>query len=166
MHGIQRSADGACGEDLSARPPATGSLAWEERAQRKRDRAQRASRGLTTPRLRQVALVELDKIPVPQWARDKAIPGLTLTGDSVWLGRIAARALARLDESVGGRPRLTFEVYRPCRVCWRPLLGAMAEHRLELDRKFEGWRIPCGPECVEIEAVRRRRTHGPTPKLL
>lgn len=108
-----------------------------------------------------MALVELDKIPVPQWARDKAIPGLTLTGNSVWLGRIAARALARLDQSVGGRPQLTFEVYRPCRICRRPLLGPAAEHRLELDRKFEGWRIPCGPECVEIETARKQRKGRP-----
>ena len=110
---------------------------------------------MSTPRLRQVALVELDKIPVPQWARDKAIPGLTLTGDRVWLGRIAARALARLDESVGGRPQLTFEVYRPCRVCGRPLLGAAAERRLELDRKWEGSRIPCDPDCTAIAHAQR-----------
>lgn len=128
-----------------------------ERAARKIDRERRAARGMATPRLRTVMLVELDAIPMPEWARRKAIQGLTLTESSVWLGRIAGRILEREDQRAGGSPRVTVERYRPCRVCKRPLLGLDAERRLELDRKWNGERIPCGPECAEIQAARLKR---------
>lgn len=101
------------------------------------------------PRLRTIGLVELDVLVVPEWARRKAIPGLTLTGASVWLGRIAARALERMDREAGGEPKLTLSAYRPCKVCGRPLLGEEAEARWELDKKFQGESKPCGPGCVE-----------------
>ena len=107
--------------------------------------------------MRVIGLVELDAITVPEWARRKAIPGLTITETSVWLGRIAANALARFDRESGGEPRLTIAAYRPCKVCGRARLGEDAEARWELDRKYEGWRLPCGPECLEIAKGRECR---------
>ena len=134
-----------------------------ERNQRHADRRDRAARGLSTPKVHQIALVELDLITVPDWARQKAIKGLSITETSIWLRRIAANKLASLDIEAGGCPRLTPTAYRRCKQCGRPLLGVDAEGRLDLDRKFEGDRIPCGPECLEIINQRRetpRRAKG------
>lgn len=128
-----------------------------ERLERRTDRARRKARGQATPRLRMVALVELDAIEVPAWARRKAVPGLTVTETSVWLGRIAARMLEREDQRAGGSPRLTMTGYRPCRLCGRARLGADAEYRLELDRQYGGASMPCGPECSELQAARKAR---------
>ncbi len=128
-----------------------------ERLARKRDREQRAARGLTTPRLRTILLVELDAIFMPEWAVRKAVPGMTITKDAVWLGRIAGRALEREDRLAGGHPKVTAALYRPCKICKRPRIGLDAEYRLELDRRFQGERIPCSPECVEIQAARLKR---------
>jgi hypothetical protein len=128
-----------------------------ERLARKLDRERRKAQGLSTPRLRTILLVELDAIYVPDWAKKKAVPGLTLTRESIWLGRIAGRILEREDRAAGGNPRVTAEVYRPCKCCKRPLLGLAAEERLSLDRRFHGDRIPCSPECAEIQAARTKR---------
>ena len=128
-----------------------------ERLLRRMDRERRATQGLTTPRLRTILLVELDAIYVPGWAKRKAIPGLTLTRESIWLGRIAGRILEREDRAAGGSPKVTPAAYRPCKCCKRPLLGIAAERRLELDRRYHGDRIPCSPECAEIQAARRKR---------
>lgn len=95
---------------------------------------------------------------MPQWALDKAVKGLTATREKVWLGRIAANLLARIDRENGGATRITREFYRRCHLCGRALLGAEAETRLALDRKFEGHRTPCGPLCIEMQAARRAGT--------
>lgn len=125
--------------------------AWKrERLIRAEDRHMRKMRGATTPRMQTIALVELEAIDVPDWAIKKAVPGLSRGPRRIWLRRIAARSLARLDMQAGGSPRLTFEDYRQCRVCGCPRLGLDAEARLELDRKFEGWKIPCSPDCLEV----------------
>lgn len=135
-----------------------------EKVARKLDRERRAARGMATPRMRTILLVQLDAIAMPEWARRKAVKGLTVTETSIWLGRIAGRALERADRAAGGSPRVTPVGYRPCRVCKRPRLGLDAEHRLELDRKWNGDRIPCGPECAEIQAARARRKSKPILK--
>lgn len=128
-----------------------------ERQQRREDRERTRCWRRTTPRLRMIALVEVTAIPMPTWAKAKAVPGLSVSPSSVWLGRIAANLLARIDREAGGEPRITPTVYRRCAICKRPLLGEQAEARFDLDRKFEGKRLPCGPDCVEVQAVRKRR---------
>lgn len=135
----------------------TGPLWRREREARRQDREFRAAIGRATPRLIQIALVEPEAIHVPQYFLDRAIRGLTATRERVWLRRIAANMLARLDRECGGRPVLTREFYRRCKLCGRALLGAEAETRLALDREFEGHRIPCGPLCIEMQAAGNRR---------
>lgn len=126
--------------------------AWQRtRDDRYRENGKLARWEMRAPRLKQIALVEPELIPVPDWALRKAIKGLTSDRNKVWLGRIAANLLARLDREVGGNPKLTVTSYRACRLCGRVLLGAEAEARFEQDRKFEGHRAPCGPDCVETE---------------
>lgn len=117
-------------------------------------------RHASTPRLQTIALVELELLDVPDWAIAKAVPGMQLERQRVWLRRIAARSLARLEERAGGRAQLTFVAYRMCRVCGRPRLAMDAEARLELDRKFEGWKIPCDSDCREMgRASKQHTTH-------
>lgn len=94
---------------------------------------------------------------MPAWAQSKGIRGLNGSADSLWTGRITATKLMRLDTEAGGSPKLTTSPYRRCGVCGRVLLGVMAEARFELDRKFEGHRTPCGPECVEVETLKRKK---------
>lgn len=125
-----------------------------ERGRRREGRRIAKAQGKKYPRLRTIVLVELDVITCPEWAWHKAVKGLTRTDKSIWLRRILARTLAREDEDAGGQPKLTFTQYRPCNICKRALLGVEAEHRWSLDRKFEGARIPCSPECTEIEFSR------------
>ena len=113
---------------------------------------------MATPRLQTIALVELEALEVPDWAAEKAVPGLRLEAKRIWLRRIAARSLARLEERAGGRAQLTFVAYRMCRVCGRPRLGMDAEARLELDRKFDGWKIPCDSDCLEMGRTKKQHT--------
>ena len=110
-----------------------------------------------TPRLKQIALVEPEAIDVPAWALAKAVRGLESNRERVWLGRIAANLVARLDRESGGESRITVTSFRRCRICGRSLLGEEAEARVELDLRFEGNRIPCGPDCVELERAQRGR---------
>jgi hypothetical protein len=113
--------------------------------------------GFSVPALRPAVLVELEKIYVPLWAREKAIPGLASDETKVWLGRINAKVLAGLDREAGGTPKLTTTVYRKCRFCKRVLLGILAEELFEKDRQPGGEFSPCGPDCVEVEKLRRPR---------
>jgi hypothetical protein len=132
-----------------------GPLWRRERIQRAADAERYHVQGNAQPHLRTIALVELDAINVPEWARRKAIKGLTLTADSVWLGRIAANALAELDRQAGGSPKMTKSVYRRCKICKKPLLGPEAESRLDADRKVWGDGIPCGPDCLELMRAKK-----------
>lgn len=100
--------------------------------------------------------MDLDAIYVPAWARDKAIAGLTLTADSIWIGRIAASILVRQDREAGGRPVVTKTLYRPCPLCGRPLLGEEAQARFELDRTMTGRQLPCGLECLDVSKTKGR----------
>jgi hypothetical protein len=101
--------------------------------------------------------VEVTEIELPDWALDAAVPGLSQTATTIWLKRIAARGLARLDRKAGGRPKLTWTRYRWCKVCRRARLGLDAERRWELDKKAGGEGLPCGPDCIELERVRKQR---------
>jgi hypothetical protein len=101
--------------------------------------------------LRQIGGVELTG-PLPQWAREKAIKGLTLTESSVWLSRKYARKLYR--ESPGAK--LTMTWYRPCKLCGRVLIGIEAKIRAELDQKRDGRKLPCAADCEEVRERRRQ----------
>lgn len=134
-----------------------GPLWRRERAARRLDKTLRRMWKRSVPTLKTIGLVELTAIPMPEWARKKAVKGLTLTDSSVWLRRIAANFLARMDREAGGSPGLTTTEYRRCRLCGQPLLGPEAVARWELDRKIEGHRLPCSPACLEMERARKDR---------
>ena len=165
MRELQGCTPGGAGKNPSAAH--VGKVAWgrtplwmRERLNRIEDRRQRALRGAATPRMQMIALVELEALDkVPDWAVAKAVHGLRIEPQKVWLRRIAARSLARLEERAGGKATLTFCAYRACRVCGRPRLGMDAEARLALDRKFEGWKIPCDGDCLELSRARKQRKH-------
>lgn len=127
------------------------SLASKERYWLREEKKALRARGLKVPKLAQVGLVELAAISVPDWARSKAIRGLTLTDTSIWLSRVPARRLMREDEAAGGKPKVAWTTYRRCKICQRPLLSLEAERRQQLDKRFEGERAICGPDCVEYE---------------
>lgn len=135
-----------------ALPPIEGRTPRQERRIRRVARQNYKARGQTFPRLATIGFVELTAIKVPEWAWAKKIPGLEDTDRSVWLRRILARELFREDEDAGGSPKITFTYWRPCKICKRSLIGPEAEHRWDLDRKWEGSRIPCSPDCCEVEA--------------
>jgi hypothetical protein len=129
------------------------SLASKERYWRREEKKALRARGLKVPKLAQIGLVELAAISVPDWARSKAIRGLALTDKSVWLSRVPARRLMREDEAAGGKPKIAWTTYRRCKICQRPLLGLEAERRQQLDKKWEGARILCGPDCSSYESA-------------
>lgn len=138
-----------------------GGKLW--RAERARRRAQRElfrSLGRPLPRVATIVQVRLDAIAMPDWARKKAIKGLTLTPDTVWLRRMAAVYLARLDAEAGGEPEMTWAEYRRCPMCGRPLLDADAAARAETDQRFGGDQIPCSIECVELSKRKGKRIFG------
>lgn len=142
-------------------PPLQHCTARRERQLRKQWRREYKERGEKYPKLATIGLVELDAITCPEWAWFKAVPGLTRTDKIIWLRRILARHLVREDQDAGGNPKITFTYYRPCKICKRPLIGPDAENRWNLDRRWEGWRIPCAPDCVECEQrVIESKQHG------
>lgn len=134
---------------------------YSDRALRGEYRRNAKEWGITVPRLKTVVQVQTDAIPIPGWAREKAIAGLASDSTQVWLGRIDAAVLASMDRQAGGTPRLTTTLYRRCRVCSRPLLGVAAQERFEQDRQFGGTQIPCGPDCLETARARKRPVGRP-----
>lgn len=136
-----------------------------ERDRRGHDREFAHSVGRVYPRLRTIGLVETAAIDVPDWALAKAIKGLHAPDGAVWLGRIDANYLAKLDRESGGRPKITLTAFRRCGICQRALIGDEAEERFELDQKSEGRRLPCGPDCIEresaIKSQKRKNRNGP-----
>jgi hypothetical protein len=117
--------------------------------------------GITVPQLKTVVQVQTDAIAIPGWAREKAITGLASDSTAVWLGRMAAAMLAKLDREAGGTPKLTTTVFRRCRICSRALLGIEAQERWEVDRQRAGTDIPCGPDCIEAARARKRPVGRP-----
>jgi hypothetical protein len=126
-----------------------------ERAGRRARRKLFRALGKPLPRVATIVRVRLGALAMPDWARRKAIKGLTLTEDTVWLRRIAGVYLARLDAEAGGEPEMTWAEYRRCTLCGRPLLDAEAELRAETDARFGGDQIPCSAECVELSKKKR-----------
>jgi hypothetical protein len=147
------------------------------RANRRIYRANAKKWGLRVPKLKIVCLVEPEVITIPAWALAKAVPGLKAGPGSIWLGRIQAASLARMDRAEGGHPKLTPTPYRRCSQCGRGLIGPDAELRWEQDRQWEAHKgselrydrdeghrgtyanggnpTPCGPDCTERQKIRR-----------
>jgi len=131
------------------RPTPGPSLEARERAERREARRIAKDRGNTYPHLRTIGHLEI-KSGIPEWCIAWAVPNLTLTNTSIWLGKKYARQLAWHCTKQRIPFRLTWTAWRPCKLCHRFLLGLDAEHRWELDRRYEGHRIPCGPDCLDI----------------
>lgn len=118
------------------------------RAKRREDVRKRKALGQPVTRQRFVCHVKTNAIPVPDWARLRAVRGLSESDDAVWLSRRDAFMLAQLDREAGGTPEVTEVEYRLCDMCHRPLLAEDAEDRRALNESDqEGRRKPCGSEC-------------------
>ena len=128
------------------------------RAWRREVRLDLARMGGREARKRWIARVELDAIPMPAWAAEKRIAGLTYTDSVVWLPRRDAKFLCRLDRAAGGAPGYTETELRRCGVCNRPLLGEDAAYRRRLDESAVTGRMKsCGSECAEASKDGRWR---------
>lgn len=128
------------------------------RARRREIRSDIERAGRKEARRRWIARVDLDAIPMPAWAAERRIAGLTFTESAVWLPRRDAQFLARLDRECGGNPGYMETELRRCGVCGRPLLGEDAAYRRRLDESARTGRIkPCGSECPEASKDGRWR---------
>jgi hypothetical protein len=158
-----------------ARLPATP-IWYQEHGRRRQYRQNAKKWGVRVPKLPTVCLVETEMIAIPAWALEKALPGLKAPVGAVWLRRIAANVLAKLDRAEGGHPKVTATCFRRCTVCGRGLIGPDAEVRWEQDRAWEAGKMaemkydrdeahkgcynptPCGPDCLErAEGLKKKR---------
>jgi hypothetical protein len=151
---------------------------YQERGFRRQYRQNAKKWGVRVPKLPTVCLVEPEVVAIPAWCWAKAVPGLNAPAGAVWLRRIAANLLARMDREAGGHPKITETCYRRCSQCGRGLIGPEAELRWEQDRRWEGSKMselrydrdeghkgtyanggnpePCGPDCVERQQGLKR----------
>jgi hypothetical protein len=115
-------------------------------------------RGIRPARKVRILGVRITAIPMPEWVKERAIKGLSLTESFVWLRRRDARFLMRLDREAGGEPYATETEYRRCKICSRPLIGDAARMRRDLDESsFTGRYKACGSDCIEAERDKRWR---------
>ena len=129
-----------------------------QRARRREIRTDIARAGRKEAQRRWIARVDLDAIPMPAWAAERRIPGLTFTESAVWLRRRDAKFLCRLDRAGGGSPGYAETEMRRCGVCHRPLLGEDAVYRRRLDESAVTGRMKsCGSECAEASKDGRWR---------
>lgn len=107
------------------------------------------ARNIREARRRRIVAVRLTAIPMPDWARQRRIVGLSFSESFVWLRPSDARFLMRLDREAGGNPYAAETEYRRCGLCHRPLIADDARMRRDLDESSaEGRMKPCGAECV------------------
>lgn len=121
---------------------------------RRAARARRKALGVKERRQRMVRRVEPELIAIPDWARKKAVKGLSTGADFVWLLPGAARLLEKIDREAGGEPRVVETEFRRCRHCGRPALGADAVEMRGKDMGGEDWSA-CGDQCDAAKADRR-----------
>lgn len=127
-----------------------------QRQRRREHKAELKVRRIREARVKRIWLVSLSAIPMPAWAADRRIPGLSFGPSTVWLRPSDARFLLARDRECGGTPRFSETEYRPCPVCHRPLLGAQAAERRRLDESCNtGRQLPCGEDCIEASKDRR-----------
>ncbi len=91
----------------------------------RRIRLSRKLSGIKERRCRMAYRVEPELALIPDWARRRAIGGLSTGKDFVWLRPGDARCLERLDRDCGGTPRTLEVEFRYCSQCGRPLVGKM-----------------------------------------
>lgn len=136
-----------------------GRGALESRRHWRLDRKQELHwRGIPQARMQRIRGVRITAIPMPGWARERRIRGLSFTESFVWLWPRDARFLMRLDHEAGGSPYCAETEYRLCPVCTRPLIGDEARARRRLDESCAtGRQLPCGGECIEASRDGRWR---------
>lgn len=107
------------------------------------------SNGIQPARILRIMQVQLLDMDVPAWAIKKAVKGLPLTSQTVWLRRKDGNALARYS----GASCLTMETeHRACTLCQRPLLGVeAAERRRQIESDVTARQLPCGDTCIEAQ---------------
>lgn len=134
------------------------------RMEMRRQRAARKARGIRERQRRWIARIDVDAIAVPEWARRRAVRGLSGSETHVWLRRGDARALEHLDREAGGSPVVTEVEFRYCGVCGRPLIGEEAAARRLSDMGGRtADQLPCSGECYEAAKDKRwirQRTRG------
>lgn len=102
--------------------------------------------------------VEPSVTAIPEWARKRAVKGLSTGSTYVWLRRSDAWMLAQLDREDGGRPQILRVEYRACPVCKRMLLGELAkERRMKNESCATGDQKPCSDDCLPAHWRRRER---------
>lgn len=124
------------------------------RLHRREAKARRKALGVKERRQRMVRRVEPELIPIPQWARERAVRGLSRGEEFVWLLPGDARQLERMDREAGGEPKVLETEFRRCRHCGKPAVGADAVAMRGLDMGGQDW-APCGDECDAAKADRR-----------
>ena len=124
---------------------------------RREAKARRKALGIKERRQRMVRRVEPKLVLIPEWARKRAVRGLSTGADFIWLFPGDARLLERMDREAGGEPSVLETEFRRCKHCGRPALGADAAAMLGLDMGCQDW-APCGDECDAARADRRWRS--------
>ena len=124
----------------------------------RRNRAEREARGIPERRRRIAVRVEPEVVEIPEWARKRAIRGLTTGEDFVGLYAGDARLLEQKDRRDGGEPAVIAVEFRICKVCGRPLLGDDAAARRALEAAgATSYMLPCGDTCYEAQREGRWR---------
>ena len=125
---------------------------------RRRLTAYRRENGIPIRREHIVVRVEPELAAIPDWARKRAIAGLSVSADYVWLDEGDARILAALDRECGGRPQVQEAEFRRCKVCNRPLIGDDATTRRLAEQAGRiSYMLPCSSECYEAQRDGRWR---------
>jgi hypothetical protein len=105
-----------------------------------------------------VIRVDPELVPIPEWARKRAVRELSKGEDYVWLRPGDARALAELDRDSGGKPDLVEFEFRLCKNCGRPLIGDEARiRRMGEQAGRTSYMLPCGDDCYEAQRDGRWR---------
>lgn len=116
------------------------------------------ARGIRPTNRSAVYCVELEAIPVPEWACKLAVRGMTLDVEAgvIWVrSRGLASYLRRMDAEANGRAIVTSFEFRQCKNCGRVLLGMEAQEQRRRQERFTGAMDPCDGQCVERQKVRK-----------
>lgn len=107
--------------------------------------------GLPIPVARKAWRVSIDAMEMPQWAKDKAQPTLSISETHVWFrSRRDANLLFAMNKSRGGCGSIDRVEFRRCQRCGLVLLGVRAAEMREWERLNPGESKQCGPGCKEI----------------
>ena len=141
----------------SDRSASASSFAALDRQQRIDRRADLRQSGRTPAKEQYVYRVEPEVITIPNWAFKRAVEGLELTNECVWLWSNAlALKICEMDRGEGGHPDLMRIQVRRCQVCGLLRLNVLASYRGKLDESApDGRKLPCGPQCLTIRRIRK-----------